>query len=780
MDCDTTEDLTPHAGIIGQERAVKVLQFGLEMRGKGFNIYVSGNPGTGRMTAVKEYLEKASSTEPVPSDWCYVNNFKNQYEPRAIRLPPGMGTVLKKQMAEFITEARRVLPEAFESEEYAARRDNAVKATESERKRLFEEISVRAQKEGFILQGSPQGLLVIPMADGKPLSEQEFLALSAQEREDIQKKREQVTEELRSAMRKLRSIDGKITDDLKQLNKDIALFTMGHLVNDLKEHFSDFADVVEHIDAVQNDIVENIAQFITGYRPQPGMPQMPWMEEVYYRRYEVTVVVDNAETDGAPVIVELNPTYQNVFGKLEKEAQFGVLSTDFTMIVGGAIHRANGGYLVLPVEEMLRNGISWEALKMALKQGTATIEEPAERFGYISTRGMKPQPIPLSIKVVLIGTPQLYQALMGGDPDFSELFKVKADFDASMDRNEQNMHDYAVFVCGFCKKEGLLHLETGAVCSLIEYGSRLAQHQEKLSTHFALIADIIREADFYARKDGAGAIRSAHIMKAIEQKVYRSNLIEEKIQEMFDRGIILLDTSGEEVGQVNGLSVLSTGDYAFGRPSRVTVSTGIGKGVVMDIEREAQMGGPTHTKGVMILGGYLLEKYAQDKPLVLSARLVFEQSYSGVDGDSASSTELYAILSSLSGAPIRQDLAVTGSVNQKGEVQPIGGVNEKIEGYFAVCKAKGLTGGQGVMIPVSNVQNLMLKEEVIEAVRDGHFHLYPITTIDEGIEVLTGVPAGEQQPDGTYPEETIHSRVDLRLREMAAELKAFGVHHEGL
>jgi lon-related putative ATP-dependent protease len=617
------------------------------------------------------------------------------------------------------------------------------------------------------------GLLVIPLGDGKPMGEQEFLALPAEQREAIQKKREQVTEELRSAMRKLRSLDGKINDDLKQLNKDVALFTMGHLVNHLKEKFSKFPDVVAHINAVQDDIVENIMQFITGYKPQPGMPQMPWMEEALYRKYEVNVIVDNSETDGAPVIVELNPTYQNVFGKLEKEAQFGMLTTDFSMIVGGAIHRANGGYLVLPVDELLRNGISWEGLKMALKQGEATIEEPAERFGYISTRGMKPQPIPLSIKVVLIGTPSHYQALVAGDPDFPELFKVRADFDATMQRDEKNIHDYAVFVCNFCKKEGLRHLEAGALCRLVEHSSRLAQQKDKLSTHFALIADIIREADFYAKKADSELITAEHISSAIDQKIYRSSLIEEKIQEMFDKGQILLDTAGSEVGQVNGLSVLSLGDYAFGRPSRVTVSTGIGKDGVVDIEREAQMGGPTHTKGVMILGGYLLDKYAKDKPLGLSARLVFEQSYSGVDGDSASSTELYAILSSLSGIPIRQYIAVTGSVNQKGEVQPIGGVNEKIEGYFAVCKAKGLTGEQGVMIPASNVQNLMLKEEVVQAVNDGRFHIWPVATIDEGIEVLTGVAAGAPDTAEAYPEGTIHYLVNKRLDEMALRLKSY-------
>jgi len=774
--CKSTSELEPIGEIIGQERAVKVLKYGIEMRGKGFNIYVSGSPGTGRMTAVKDFLEKASSSEKVPSDWCYVNNFKDQYEPSVIRLPPGQGKLFQKEMIDFIENAKRMLPEAFESEDYSVKRDSTLRGTENERTKLFEDLNAMAHQRGFMIQRSPVGLLTVPILDGKPLSEQEFMALPPETRSEIQKKREEVTEELRGAMRKIKNIDEKINNDLKDLNREVALFTIGHLVENIVEKFKGHGDVIKYVNSVQEDILENIIQFITFSKPSQQMPvnpQMPWQRDMAFRKYEVNVIVDNSETDGAPVIVELNPTYQNLFGKLEKEAQFGMLITDFTMIHSGSIHKANGGYLVLPMEELVRNVISWEGLKIALKQGEATIEEPAEKFGYISTRGIKPAPIPLDIKVVIIGSPQMYQLLYNNDPSFKELFKVKADFDNSMDRNEVHIRDYTKFVCTFCKKEKLNHLSSGSLSKLIEYSSRISDHQEKLSTQFAMIADIIREADFYAKRDGLDVIDASHITKAIEEKDYRSSMIEEKMQEMFERGQLLLDISGDEVGQVNGLSVLSLGDYTFGRPSRVTASTGIGKGGVMDIERESAMGGPIHAKGVMIIGGYLLKKYAQDKPLGLSARLVFEQSYSGVEGDSASSTELYAILSSLSGIPIKQGIAVTGSVNQNGEVQPIGGVNFKIEGHFAVCKSKGLTGDQGVMIPASNVQNLMLKEEIVEAVKEGKFHIYSVATIDEGLEVLTGVKPGERKEDGSFEEGTIHYKVNKRLEEMAEQLKSY-------
>jgi lon-related putative ATP-dependent protease len=497
------------------------------------------------------------------------------------------------------------------------------------------------------------------------------------------------------------------------------------------------------------------------------------MKEAPFKKYEVNVVVDNSNLKGAPVIMELNPNYQNLIGRTEKEAQFGALITDFTMIRGGALHKANSGYLIVRVEELLRNPFSYDALKHALRDKRIVIEEPEERYGFISIKSLKPQPIPLNLKVILIGDPYVYQLLFTMDMEFNELFKVKAEFDTTMPRTDENAKQYAAFVCMLCQKENLNHLDGSALAKIIEHSSRQAADQEKLSTRFAEVADIIREANYYALQEKSDNVTGDHIKKAVEEKVYRSKLVQEKIQEMINRGIILIGTEAEVVGQVNGLSVMGMGDFAFGTPSRVTASLGLGREGVVDIERESKMGGPIHTKGVLILSGYLNEKYAQDKPLSLSAHLVFEQSYGGVEGDSASSTESYSLLSALSGLPIKQNIAVTGSVNQKGEVQAIGGVNEKIEGFFEVCKAKGLTGEQGVMIPESNVQNLMLKEEVVNAVQEGKFHMYSVETIDEGIEVLTGVKAGEKRKDGTFEEGTVNYRVNKRLKEMAEKLREF-------
>jgi len=774
MACETTEEMAPLTEIIGQERAVRALKFGLDIKERGFNIYVAGLPGTGRATAVKDFLEEVAKTKPVPHDWCYVNNFKNPYEPRAIKLPPGAGKVFQENMKSFVDEARRALPKAFESEDYAAKREATTKAIEAESQELFAQLNSKAQKEGFVIQSTPIGLLLIPVIEGRPMTDQELMALDSRTREEIQERRRRLQTEFRSAMRQLRDLGTRTNEEIKKLNREVALYTIGYLITDLMEKYKDFDEITAYLEEVRDNILNNITQFIREPKTQERLPfSAPWMRELPFRKYEVNVIVDNSGLKGAPVVLESNPTHQNLFGRMEKEAQFGALTTDFTMIHGGSLHAANGGYLVLPVEELARNLFSYDGLKRALKDEKIVIEEPGERLGFIVTRGLKPEPIPLDAKVVFIGNPFLYQQLYLLDPEFSELFKVKADFDTTMDRMDQNLRQYAAFVCTLCQKENLKHLHRSALAKLMEYSSRLAGYQEKLSTRFAEIADIIREANFYATQENSKYITGDHVKKVIDEKVYRSKLIQEKIEEMIKRGLILIDTEGEAVGQVNGLSVMSLGDFNFGRPSRVTASIGLGRGGLMDIEREAQLGGPIHTKGVMILGGYLAEKFSRDKPLSLSARLVFEQSYEGVEGDSASSTELYAILSALSGLPINQSLAVTGSVNQKGDVQAIGGVNEKIEGFFEVCKAKGLAGKQGVVIPESNVQNLMLKEEVVEAAREGKFRIYAVKTIDEGIEILTGVKAGKRREDGTFEDGTVNDKVDKRLRQMAEKLREF-------
>jgi lon-related putative ATP-dependent protease len=774
MRCKTTQALAPLREIIGQERAVRALKFGLGIRDQGFNIYVAGYPGTGRKTAVKNFVEEIASVEPVPPDWCYVNNFSNQYEPNAIQLPAGKGKAFQADVKNLIEAIRTALPKAFESDDYAARREATIRGLEKQRKELIDKLNAKAQQEGFIIQSTPIGLLLIPVVNGKPLKEEELLSLPQKTKDLIQEKRERLESELRNTMRQFLDMERKIREELKKLNRDVALYAIGNLVEDLIEKYKAMAEITAYLKDVQNDILDNIAQFVKKEEAQQRMPfPVPWMREVSFRKYEVNVIVDNSDVKGAPVITEFNPTYQNLFGTTEKEAQFGALVTDFTMIRGGSLHKANSGYLIIPVEELLRNPFSYEGLKRALRNGNIILEEPQERFGFISTKSLKPQPIPLNIKVILIGNPYLYQQLFILDMEFTELFKVKAEFDTTMARTEKNMQQYAAFVCTICKKENLKHLDGSGLAKIVEYSQRLAQDQQKLSTRFAEVADIIREANFYATQEKSNVVNENHVKKAIEEKIYRSKLIQEKIQEMIQREILLIDTDAEKIGQVNGLSVMGLGDFAFGNPSRVTASVGLGREGVIDIEREAKMGGPIHTKGVLILSGYLNEKYAQDKPLSLSSRLVFEQNYGGVEGDSASSTELYAILSALSGLPIKQSIAVTGSVNQKGEIQAIGGVNEKIEGFFEVCKAKGLTGQQGVMIPESNVQNLMLKEEIVDAVRTGKFHIYSAKTIDEGIEVLTGTKAGERRQDGTFEDGTVNYRVDKQLKNMAEKLKEF-------
>jgi lon-related putative ATP-dependent protease len=776
MRCETTEELSPLKGIIGQERAAKAFRFGLDIKERGFNIYVAGYPGTGRMTIVKNFLEEAAKTKPIPNDWCYVNNFNNPYEPKAMKLPSSKGKNFQSDMINLISETRRILPQTFESEEYAKKREATIKLIDEERQKLLAELNKKAQEQGFILQSTRIGLLIIPVIKGHPLSDEEFMALNPKMREEIQNRREKLNEDLIIAMRQLRDMERKINEELKKLNREVALYAIGHLISDMKDKYKEFSEVTTYVDEVQKDILENLTQFLRETAAQPSSRaslQFPWMQELPFKKYEVNVIVDNSDLKGAPVVVELNPTYQNLFGRIEKEAQFGVLTTDLTMIHSGSLHKANGGYLVLRAEALLQNPLSWDSLKSALTSGQVVVEEPGERLGFVTIKGLRPAPIPLNVKVMLIGNPLLYASLYTYDTDFKELFKVKADFDTTMDRTEDNMRDYASFICTFCQKENLKHLDSSAIAKVIEYGSRLAEDQGKLSTRFSEIGDIIREANFYAVQENSNYTSASHIKKAIEERIYRSNLIQTKIQEFIQKGILLIDVKGEIAGQVNGLTVMSLGDFAFGSPTRVTASIGMGREGIIDIEREANLGGRIHTKGVMILSGYLAQKYAQDKPLSISARLVFEQSYEEVEGDSASSTELYCILSALSGLPIRQYIAVTGSVDQKGDVQAIGGVNEKIEGFFEVCKARGFTGKQGVIVPESNVQNLMLKEEVVDAVKQGKFRIYPVETIDQGIEILTGVKAGVRKPDGTFEERTVNYLVDKRLKEIAEKLREF-------
>ena len=775
LECDTTEELEPLATIIGQRRAVKSLRFGLGIKEIGFNIYVAGVPGTGKRTAVKRFLEAMARDKPVPPDWCYVNNFRDPSRPKALSLPPGRAKELHADLPALVQTARAEIRRAFESEEYAAKREDTVKGLQEQKTSLIAAMNQRAQDKGFIIQARSTGLLTIPVLGGEPLSDEQFAALDAEQQDKITKKRHALQGELQGTLRRIRNVDKGAREALRKLDQDVALYAVGPLIDDLQDKYDDLGEVVAYLDEVREDVLQNLALFTGDESEEPAtLSPAARAGDRPFKKYEVNVLVDNSELKGAPVVMELNPTYNNLFGRVEKEAEFGALVTDFTMIREGSLHRANGGYLVLFAEEVLRNLLSWDCLKRALRNQEIAIEEAAERLGYVRYRSLRPEPIPHDVKVILIGQPRLYHLLYGVDEGFSELFKVKADFDTEMDRTDENARDYAAFAGTLCCEEGLKHLDRSALARLMEFSSRLAEDQEKLSTRFGEVSDVIREASFYASHDKAPHVTASHVAKAIEERIYRSNLVQEKVLEMIERGTLLIDVEGERAGQVNGLSIISLGVIDFGRPSRITASIGLGRDGLIDIEREAKLGGDIHTKGVLILSGYFAQKYAEDKPLSLTCRLVFEQSYSGVDGDSASSAEMYAILSGISGLPVKQGIAVTGSVNQKGEVQAIGGVNEKIEGFFEVCKAKGLTGEQGVLIPESNVRDLMLREEIVEAVKEGEFNVWAVSTIDEGIEVLTGVRAGERREDGAFEEGTVSDRVDKRLRELAETLSEFG------
>jgi len=770
VSCKSTADLTPLQQIIGQERAMRALQFGLKMKDGGYNIYVSGMPGTGRKTHIINFLTEKAKDMPTPPDWCYVNNFKDENAPNALKLPAGMGREFRDAMDKFVDEMKKALTKAFESEDYSQRRVSTLKGFEDEKNKLWQQMNEKASEYGFIIQRSPIGIAMVPVINGQPIGEEQFGLLPPKIKEQIQARKEKLQDDFRTALHQLRDVDRKAETTVDEFNKGVASYAIDHLFASLLDKFGKITEVSGYLDSVKRDILDNLSS-ILGAGQQQQQAQLPFMFGAMSQdptmNYKVNLVVDNSELKGAPVVMELNPTQNRLFGMAEKEARFGALVTDYTMVRGGSAHKANGGFLVLPVEDVLINPLSWDSLKRAITNRKLEIEEIAQRLGYMATKTLTPEPIPFDAKVILVGNPQIYYLLYEMDRDFKEIFKVKADFDTTMDRSEENVKMYAAFMCTICTKEGLKHLDSSGIAEVVEYSSRLAEDQDKLSTQFANVADIIKEANYYATEDGSEYIAAKHVMKALEEKVYRSNLVEEKIEEMVEKGIILVDTDGEKVGQINGLAVLGAGDFIFGKPNRITVSVGVGKKGIIDIEREAQMGGPIHTKGVQILSGFLNERYAKEIPLSLTARLVFEQSYSGIEGDSASSTELYAILSALSEKPIKQYLAVTGSVNQKGEVQAIGGVNQKIEGFYELCKSRGLNGKHGCVIPESNVKHLMLKEEIVEAIKAKKFHLYPVKKIDEGVEVLTGVPAGEMRKDGSYPEGTVNYLVQKNLNGLA-------------
>ncbi len=768
-------------GTIGQDRAVDAIEFGLNIKTAGFNLYIAGPVGTGKNSTINVFVKKIAENKPTPPDWCYVNNFKEPDRPVNISLKPGMGKIFVKDMEELLKDAKIAIRGAFKSKEYERHKNTIVTKFQAERERELSETRKKARKVGFLLQQTPVGIMTTPEKDGKPIDPKDYAKLSEGEKERIQRKDKELKNEINRVLGLIKQMERKVKEEIEKIDKDVTVFAIGHLVDELERKYRDYPKVTNYLKEVKEDIIRNTEDFKSPKR-EALMPMHPLQgqapEGSPFDKYKVNLFVDNsnrkeARLGGAPVVIENNPTYYNLFGRIEYEPRVGAMVTNFSLIKPGAFHRANGGFLILQAMDVLLNYFSYDTLKRVIRNKELRIENIGEQFRTIPAVTLKPEPIPSDVKVILVGNRRIYYLLHEYDEDFRKLFKVKADFDIDMQRNEGNISKYAAFIARRCKEDGLKHFDPTGVAKVVEYGSWLTGDQQKLSTRFIDIADIISEASFWAEKDGINFVTDKEVEKAIESKEYRSNMIEEKIQELIDEGTIMIDTEDKRIGQVNGLSIYSLGDYSFGKPSRITARTYLGKAGVMNIERETEMSGKIHSKGVMILTGYIGGKYAHNKPLSVSASLCFEQLYDEVEGDSASSTELYAILSSLSDLPLKQNIAVTGSVNQRGEIQPIGGVNQKIEGFYTCCKAKGLTGDQGVIIPHQNIKNLMLKQEVIEAVRQGKFHIYPIKTIDEGIEILTGVEAGECRKDGTYKKSSVNYLVNKRLDEMAKELREF-------
>ncbi|MFP4316929.1 MAG: Lon protease family protein [Desulfovibrionales bacterium] len=787
----STEDLKPLEGIVGQERGVQALQFGVGMRDAGYNIFVTGEPRTGRKAAVDTVLSQASKEREEPNDLCYVNNFKNPEEPVLLTLASGQGQELKKDVHDLIETMKTEIPRLFESQEFISRKKEIMETYEKKTRDFFKGLEDKVKEAGFALvnlqMGQYQRPELMPIVDGEPtpLAKLEEMVgkgrFPEEEFKDLKEKYDSLKTELDQIFLEVRNLQKEVADKGKEVDRIMFENMAESLFRPLMDKYHE-EKIQKFFRSMMEDMSENLQLFLAhSQQQQQGgqqqmMPMMPMGDP--YESYKVNLLVDNAEQEGAPVIYESYPTYRNIFGSIERVVdRSGVWRTDFSKIRAGSFIRANGGYLVINLLDAIIEPGVWQSLKRALKSEKMEIQT-FDPFYFFTTSGIRPEPIAINTKVILLTQPYIYHLLNAYDPDVPRIFKVRADFDYSMDKTDESVNSFAEFIRKKGEEDKLRPFDRTAVAALVEEAVRMAGRQEKISISFPRISDLLREANYWAREDGNGMVTSEHVDKALDSRIFRANMIEEKIQEMIDRGTLMIDVEGEVVGQVNGLAVYNTGDYMFGKPTRITAATSLGKGGIINIEKEAEMSGRIHNKGVLVLSGYLRKRFAQKKPLSMSASIAFEQSYSGVDGDSASSTEIYALLSSLAEVPIRQDIAVTGSVNQNGEVQAIGGVNQKIEGFHHCCKAVGMTGKQGVMIPESNVKDLMLRKEVIQAVEEGTFHIYSVKTIDEGIEILTGIPAGEMQQDGTYPEGTINRMVDDKLTALAKGLKEFAAPEE--
>ncbi len=790
-----TDELTPLDHFIGQDRAQEAIRFGLEVDKPGYNLFVTGLTGTGKTSAIKSHLQsivddldRQEKRRPI-SDWAYVYNFEDPDRPDSLRLPRGTGRVYRQQLSAALRTLQDEIPKVLKSEGFEGQvrvhEENDRKATQE----LMGGLEQAGQAANFAVQLTPNGITIFPMAEGRPMTPEEYQSLEPEPKAAIDEVRSQLMQQTQDTMSKIRELEKASAEKLQEMERNAGDQLVDQVFFELHALSQDIPEMQQFLTDLGEYVLNNIAYFKESEGPKgmmpgiPGMPGMPPGAPVGgpalginpFLPFELNVLVDNSAVEKLPIIIEPNPNWGNLFGRIERRAMMGTYVSDHGMLKPGAVHLANGGYLVLNARDVLMAPGAWEGLKRAIRNQEARLEDPAEQTGLFIPQGLRPEPVPLDLKVIVTGDESIYRLLTSADnEDFWDLFKVKAEFDHRVDLNEENMMAYCAFICRTCEDEGLLAFETGGAARVLEFGARQVSDQTKLSTRFGQIKDLLIEADYWARKDDAAMVQDHHVQQAISQKIYRLNLVEERLKEMVSDGSLLLDVTGEKVGQINGLAVYDLGDFSFGRPSRITAETFAGREGFINIEREVSMSGPAHNKGVLILSGFLGSKFGKNRPLTLSASIAFEQSYDGVDGDSASSTEVYAISSSLSGLPLRQDIAVTGSVNQKGEIQPIGGVNQKVEGMFDVCRAiDGLTGTQGVMIPHQNVKNLMLRDDVVEAVREGKFHIYAVKTIDEGLEILTGTAAGEVDAAGAFPEGTVNRLIADRLDELNDSMRLY-------
>jgi lon-related putative ATP-dependent protease len=773
---ETTDDLQDLDDVIGQSRAVAAIGFAVAMRQPGYNVYALGPEGIGKHTIVRRFFEQAAPGSPVPDDYCYVSNFQDSRKPRALRLPPGRGAVLQNDMAQFVEDVRVGLHSTFESGEYRTRQQAIQEEFRERRENALAEVETEAKSHDIALLRTPVGFAFGPIRDGKVISPEVFQSLPKEEQERVQATIEELQEKLLKALQQTPVWMKEAQNALRRLNDETAELAVGHLIDALRKKYDDLPEVADFLNDVHRDVIDNVEAFVSEpEKPNTGKGAAEFENgPSLFRRYRINLLVDNGTVDRAPVVYEDDPTYDRLLGRIDHRAEMGTLLTDLHMIRPGALHRANGGYLVLDARKLLTRPWAWEALKRALLGAYIRIEPMAQALGLFSTVTLEPDPIPLDIKVALVGDRLIYYLLSEYDPEFTRLFKVAADFDERFDRTDEHNQLYARLIATLVREEKLRPFDRTGVARVLEFAARETGDSEKLSTGIERLLDLLREANHWAGKDNREVVGGAEVQQAVDAQIGRLDRMRERVQEEILRGTIAIDTEGAVVGQVNGLSVMQLGGFAFGRPSRITARVRLGKGEVLDIEREVELGGPLHSKGVLILSGFLSSRYADERPLSLSASLVFEQSYGGVEGDSASSAELYTLLSAIAGVPIKQCFAVTGSVNQHGRVQAIGGVNEKIEGFFDLCAGRGLTGEQGVLIPATNVKHLMVHRRVLAAVEEGRFHIYPVHTIDQGIEILTGMAAGERGADGQYPEGSLNHKVEARLREMAEKRRAFG------